>query len=449
VADIPKTRYAKSGDLHIAYQVVGEGGLDLLFVPGWISHVELAWEVPPIARFLRRLASFSRLIVFDKRGTGLSDPVPVNQLPTLEERMDDVRAVLDAANSRRAALLGLSEGGPLNLLFAATYPERTQALVLVSSFARLLASPDHPDGTSPEMLETFLARMEEGWGAGVGLSALWPTAARDPVIREAWARFQRMAASPGTALGLLRLAAAIDARAVLPTISAATLVLHHAGDRFVPAEQGRYLARHIPGARYVELPGMDHLPWGGAADQVLDEIQEFLTGVRGGGETERVLATVLFSDIVGSTERAAVLGDRRWRDLLESYYALVRRHLAGFRGREVDTAGDGFLATFDGPARAIRCAHAIAGGVRTLGIEVRTGLHTGECEVVGDKVGGIAVHLGARVAAAAGPGEVLVSSTVRDLVAGSGITFADRGTRVLKGIPGEWRLFAVAANIST
>lgn len=288
--------------------------------------------------------------------------------------------------------------------------------------------------------------MEEGWGTGVGLTVLWPSSADDPVIREAWGRFQRMAASPGAALGLLRLAAGIDARAVLPTISVATLVLYHAEDRFVPAQQGRYLARHIPDARYVELPGMDHLPWAGAADQALDEIQEFLTGVRGGGETERVLATVLFSDIVGSTERAAALGDRRWRNLLESYYALVRRHLAGFRGREVDTAGDGFLATFDGPARAIRCAHAISSGVRTLGIEVRTGLHTGECEVVGDKVGGIAVHLGARVATAAGPGEVLVSSTVRDVVAGSGITFADRGAHVLKGIPGEWRLFAVAAH---
>jgi pimeloyl-ACP methyl ester carboxylesterase len=445
VHDVPDTRYARSEGVHIAYQVAGEGPIDLVFVPGWISHVELAWEFPPLARFLRRLASFSRLILFDKRGTGMSDHVPVSELPSLEQRMDDVRAVMDAVGSDRAALLGLSEGGPMNLLFAATYPDRTRATILLSSFARILAAPDYPWGASPAFLDAFLARVESDWGTGVGLGALAPSSANDPAVRRLWARFQRMAASPGTAVHILRMASETDARSVLSSIRVPALVVHRTGDRFIPVEHGRYLAEHIPRARLVELPGDDHLPQFGDSDAVLDEIQEFLTGVRGADEPERVLTTVLFTDIVDSTARASELGDRRWRDLLESYHLAVRRELRRFRGREVDTAGDGFFASFDGPARAIRCAHAIAAAARGLGVEIRAGVHTGECELLGDKISGIAVHLGARVASAAGAGEVLVSQTVRDLVAGSGIVFEDRGVRALKGIPDQWRLFTVKA----
>lgn len=444
MATAPKTRYAKSGQIHIAYQVLGEGPLDLVLAQGWISHLELLWEQPALARFLRRLASFSRLIVFDKRGTGLSDPVPIEQLPTLEQRMDDVRAVLDATGSERAALMGISEGGPMNLLFAATHPARTAALILFGSFARLSRAPDYPWGTPADVRDKLLDHIEAQWGTGVVLSALAPSHKDDPQMREWWARFQRQAASPGAAVALLRMAYDTDVRSALPAISAPTLILHRTGDRMIPAEHGRYLARHIQAAKYLELPGQDHFPFLGDADALLDEIREFLTGTREGGEPDRVLATVLFADIVGSTERAAQLGDHRWRELLEGYYELARRELARFRGREVDTAGDGFFAAFDGPARAIRCAGAISSAVRPLGIEVRAGLHTGECEVMGEKVGGIAVHIGARVASQAGPGEVLVSSTVKDLVAGSGLRFEDRGVHALKGVPGEWRLFAVA-----
>ena len=425
------------------YQVVGEGSQDLVFVPGWISHVEMAWEAPALARVLRRLASFSRLILLDKRGTGLSDPVPVTQLPTLEERMDDVRAVMDAVRSERAALLGISEGGPMNLLFAATYPQRTRALVLTSTFARLAWAPDYPWGVVDEVRDAVLDRIDQGWGTGVFLSALSPRHARDDRTRQWWARYQRLAASPGAAVALLRMSFDTDVRSILPAIVVPTLVLHETGDLFAPAEHGRYLARSIPGAKYAELPGDDHFWALGDADAFLDEIEEFLTGVRHGPGADRVLATILFIDVVGSTERVAELGDRRWRELLEQYYGGVRYELGQFRGREIDTAGDGFFATFDGPARAIRCASAIIERVRTLGIEVRAGVHTGECEAVGDKVGGIAVHIGARVAAEAGAGTLFVSSTVKDLVAGSGIRFEDRGARILKGIPGEWRLFAV------
>ncbi len=442
----PRTRYAKSGQVHIAFQVLGEGPLDVVFVPGWISHLELRWEHPGTTRMLRRLASFSRLILFDKRGTGLSDPVPIHQLPTLEERMDDVRAVMDAAGSARAALMGISEGGPMNLLFAATYPERTRALVLIASFARLAWAPDYPSGVATDVFEAFLARLDQGWGTGAGFGALLPSHLGDEAIRQQWAQYQRMAASPGAAVTLLRMSFDTDARAVIPTIRVPTLILHRTGDRFVPVDHGRYLAQHIEGAKYVEMPGVDHIPGFSEKDDdaLIDEIQEFLTGTREAAEPDRVLATVLFTDIVGSTERAAQLGDHRWRELLEGYYELARRELARFRGREVDTAGDGFFAAFDGPARAVRCAQAIGAGVRSLGIEVRAGLHTGECEVIGEKVGGIAVHIGARVASAAAPGEVLVSSTVKDLVAGSGLRFEDRGAHTLKGVPGEWHLFAVA-----
>jgi pimeloyl-ACP methyl ester carboxylesterase len=441
---VPETKYAKSGDVHIAYQVTGRGPIDLIFVHGWISHIEHLWEEPSVARFLSGLASFSRLILLDKRGTGLSDPVPLDQLPTLEQRMDDVRAVMDAAGSRRAALCGTSEAGALNLLFAATHPERTAALILVNSYARLAWSEDYPWGIRPEDAAGLLTAIEADWGKGVAFEALVASQSDNQAMRSWWARYQRLAASPGTAVTLLRRAFDTDARGVLSTISVPTLILHKAGDPFTGTEHGRYLAERIPGARYVELAGVDHLFFAEDSDRLLGEIQEFLTGAREGGEPERVLATVLFVDIVASTEQAARLGDRRWRDLLDAFYRAVRAELARFRGREIDTAGDGVFASFDGPARAIRCACSIVDAVRGLGLAARAGLHTGECEVIGAKVGGIAVHTGARVAALADPDEVLVSSTVRDLVAGSGLRFEDRGTHVLKGVPGEWRLFAVA-----
>lgn len=441
---VPETKYARSGNLHIAYQIAGEGPPDLVFVHGWISHIEHLWEEPSVARFLQRLTSFSRLILLDKRGTGLSDPVPLDKLPTLEERMDDVRAVMDAAHSERAALLGTSEAGALNLLFAATHPERTAALILLNSYARLAWGEDYPWGIRTNDAQGLLQGIEEGWGKGVAFEALVASQSDNTPMRNWWARYQRRAASPGAAVELLRRAYDTDTRSVLSSISVPTLILHRAGDPFTGPEHSRYLAAHIRGAKYVELSGVDHLFFAEDADRLLAEIQEFLTGVREGAGSERVLATVLFSDIVGSTEHAARVGDGRWRDLLDAYYGLVRRELARFRGREIDTAGDGLFATFDGPARAIRCGCAIREAVRELGITVRIGLHTGECEVMGPKVGGIAVHIGARVAAAAEPNEVLVSSTVRDLVAGSGLRFEERGVHVLKGVPGEWRLFAVA-----
>ena len=440
-----ETRYARSANLHIAYQVVGQGPPDLVFVHGWISHIEHLWEEPSIARFLRRLASFSRLILLDKRGTGLSDPVPLDRLPTLEERMDDVRAVMDAAGSERAALLGTSEAGALNLLFAATHPARTAALILLNSYARLAWSEDYPWGIPPDAAEGLLKAIEEGWGKGVAFEALVASQSDNEAMRSWWARYQRLAASPGAAVTLLRRAFDTDARSVLPAISVPTLILHRTSDPFTSTDHGRYLAQRIPSARYVELSGVDHLFFAEDNDRCLAEIQEFLTGVRETSEPERVLATVLFTDIVGSTEHAVKIGDRRWRDLLDSYYRVVRDELTRFRGREIDTAGDGLFATFDGPARAIRCACAITEAVRPLGLTIRVGLHTGECEVIGSKVGGIAVHIGARVAAQANPNEVLVSSTVRDLVAGSGLRFHDRGSHELKGVPGDWKLFAVAA----
>jgi len=437
----PETQYAKSGDVHIAYQVTGNGPLDLVMVPGFVSHLEYEWGNPRSTRYLERLASFSRLIRFDKRGTGLSDRV--GNIATLEERMDDVRAVMDAVGSERAAVMGFSEGGPMCALFAATYPERTSALIMYGSMARRAWAPDHPWGRTSEEHEKRLRTVEQVWGTGSSIETYAPSLANDSSYRYWVAGYERASASPGAVLALIRMNWEIDARHVLPMIRVPALVLHRTGDRAVRVEEGRYLAEHLSGARFVELPGDDHAPWVGDSDAVVDEVEEFLTGVRHHAEPDRVLATVLFSDIVGSTERAVALGDRKWRDLLEGYYALARRELIRFRGREVDTAGDGFFAAFDGPARAIRCADAIAGGVRSLGIEIRAGLHTGECEVIGDKVGGIAVHIGARVAGLAKPGEVLVSSTVKDLVAGSGLGFEERGTHTLKGVPGEWRLCSV------
>ncbi|MDO8479235.1 MAG: adenylate/guanylate cyclase domain-containing protein [Candidatus Rokubacteria bacterium] len=428
----PKTQYAKSGDLHIAYQVTGTGPLDLVFVPGFVSHLEYQWEHPESARFFERLSSFSRLIRFDKRGTGLSDRV--GGIPTLEQRMDDVRAVMDAVGSERAALFGISEGGPMSLLFAATYPERTSALVLYGSYARRAWAPDHPFGRTDEEMGRIIETMEREWGGPVGVEIWVPSMAGGERFRHWWANYLRLAGSPGTAVSVMRMNMEIDVRHVLPIVRVPTLVIHRTGDRLTRVEQGRYLAERIPGARLAELPGDDHLPFFNS-DQIIDEVEEFLTGTRHAAEADRVLATVLFTDIVGSTERAAALGDRKWRDLLDGYYALARRELARFRGREIDTAGDGFFAAFDGPARAIRCAAAITAGVRSLGIEIRAGLHTGECEVIGGKVGGIAVHIGARVASLARAGEILVSSTVKDLVAGSGLGFEERGAHTLKGVP--------------
>ena len=442
--DTPTTKYAKSGDVHIAYQVVGDGPNDLVFVPGWVSHVEYAWEDPFFAHFLRRLASFSRLILLDRRGTGLSDRVA--DLPTLEQRMDDVRAVMDAASSERAALFGVSEGGPMCLVFAATYPQRTSALALYGTFARLARAPDYPIGAPSDATERFLERVEAEWGTGsISAELFAPGHASDASFRQSWARFERYAVSPSGIRALIRMAADTDARGVLSVIRAPTLVIHRQGDLMNRVTCARYMAERIHGARYVELPGNDHFPWVGDTEAVLGEVEEFLTGVRQEPESDRVLATVMFTDIVRATETAATLGDARWRALLQSHHALVREQLARFRGREIDTAGDGFLASFDGPARAVRCASAVSREVRRLGLEVRAGLHTGECEVMGEKLGGIAVHTGARVASLASAGEVLVSGTVKDLVAGSGIKFVERGTHTLKGVPGEWPLYAVAS----
>ncbi|HEV8339220.1 MAG TPA: adenylate/guanylate cyclase domain-containing protein [bacterium] len=439
----PQTRYAKSGALNIAYQVVGDGPIDLVCVPGWVSHVEEAWEIPALARFLNRLASFSRLILFDKRGTGMSDRVPIDALPTLEERMDDVRAVMDAAGAERAALFGFSEGGNMSILFAATYPQRTIALVTFGVFAKRLRSPDYPWAPTWEERQRDIALVEREWGGEMDLSTLAPSHAGDDAFMRSLATYLRRSASPGAAAALLRMNTFIDVREVLPAIRVPTLMLHRVADRDASIEEGRYMASRIPQVKFVELPGDDHLPWVGDADTVLDEIEEFLTGMRPVPEPDRVLATVLFVDMVGSTERAAMLGDRRWRDLLQAFHALVRRELTRFRGREIDSSGDGFLASFDGPARAIRAAVAITRATPELGLQVRAGLHTGEAEVMGEKLGGIAVHIGARVAALADPAEILVSSTVKDLVAGSQIAFRERGTHGLKGVPGTWQLFQI------
>jgi pimeloyl-ACP methyl ester carboxylesterase/class 3 adenylate cyclase len=439
----PETRYTKSGDIHIAYQVVGNGPPDLVLVPGFVSHLEYQWEEPHGARWLERLASFSRLIRFDKRGTGLSDRT--SAIPTLEQRMDDVRAVMDAVGSQRAVLFGISEGGPMSLLFAATYPQRISALILYGSFARRAWAPDHPFGRTHEDMQRELDQFEHAWGQPGTVTATRAPSADAAFQR--WAQnYWRLAASPGAAIAIMRMNMEIDVRHILPTIRVPTLVLHRTDERVVHVEQARYLASHIPGAELVEFPGIDHAPFLGDTDAIVDKIQEFVTQVGDAAEHDRVLATILFMDIVRSTERAAQLGDRRWRQLLEQYYATVRRELVRFRGREIDTAGDGLFASFDGPARGIRCAGSVRDAVRATGIDLRAGLHAGECELVGNKLAGIAVHIGARVAAHAAPGEILVSNTVRDLVAGSGLVFESRGIHTLKGVPGKWPLFVVTTD---
>jgi class 3 adenylate cyclase/pimeloyl-ACP methyl ester carboxylesterase len=439
----PKTQYARNGDVNIAYQVVGDGPIDLAIVPGFISHVDLWWTIPETTAFIRRLASFCRLILFDKRGTGLSDPVA--GLSSLEERMEDLHAVLDAAGSERPALLGISEGGPMSVLFAATYPERVAALALYGTFPTA-----NPDRMPPEQAEEgkrklaeLTALVDQHWGEGLAIEWFAPNLAGSTTMRRQWGLFERAAASPGMVSSLLRSYREIDVTDVLPSLRVPTLVLHRTGDTAIPVEAAQMFAEGIPGARFVELEGNDHIPWFGDADALLDEIEEFLTGCRHAAEPDRALATVLFTDIAGSTERAAALGDRRWRELLERHQTLVRDQLDAYNGREVKTMGDGFLATFDGPAKAIRCACAIVERSSSEGVELRAGVHTGECELLGEDVGGMAVHIGARVAAQAAPSEVLVSSTVKDLVVGSGIEFADRGSYELKGVPGDWRLLAV------
>jgi class 3 adenylate cyclase/esterase/lipase len=434
--------YATSGDVHIAYRVFGDGPRDLVLVPGSLSHAELYWELPINQYLLKRLTSFARVIVFDKRGQGLSDRVAEQ---TLEERIGDVRAVMDAAGSPRATILGWSEGGSMSLMFSATYPERTSALVLCGSFASIR---EEPWAVSPEVFTQFLRQIEIGWGKGVLVPTNAPSRRDDEAFVQWFSRLERATASPGSILALMRANYDIDVRHVLPAIQAPTLILHRVGDLTVPVEAGRYIARHIHGAKYVELPGDDHLLQAfdqDTLDLLIDETEEFITGARPGPEPDRVLVTVMFTDIVSSTERAAAVGDRRWRELLDGYVEVARRQLERFRGREIDVAGDGLFAVFDGPARAIRCASAIRDAVHPLGLEVRAGLHTGECELAGSKVRGIAVHTGARIVAAAGAQEILVSGTVRDLVAGSGIAFDDRGSHVLKGVPGDWRLFAVTS----
>ena len=437
------TRYARSGDLNIAYQVVGEGSLDLVFVPGWVSNIELMWEEPAAARFLRRLASFSRLILFDKRGTGLSDRVSEQDLPTLEQRMDDVRAVMDAAGSERAAVFGSSEGGNMSVLFAATYPERTLALITLGVFAKRLWAEDYPWGPTREEREEWFRLIVEDWGGVVDLETLAPSMAGDEDFAKWWASYLRQSATPRDAQALARMNTEIDIRSILPSILVPTLVMHRTGDRDVNVEEGRFMAEHIPGAKFVELAGEDHLVFAGDQDPALDEVEEFLTGTRPIPHPDRALLTILFTDISRSTELTASLGDEKWRDLLRRHDSLVRRELERFRGVEVDTAGDGFLATFDGPARAARCAMAIRKAAASIGLDIRAGLHTGECEFEGSKVRGIAVNIGARVVAKAAAGQILVSSTVRDLTSGSGLVFDDLGDHELKGVPGTWRLFEV------
>jgi len=440
---VPETRYARSGDVNIAYQVTGDGPIDLVYVMGWVSNLEAFWQEPSVARFFYRLASFSRLILFDKRGTGLSDRVPIDRLPTIEQRMDDVRAVMDAAGSDRAALFGVSEGGPMCSVFAASFPQRTSALVMYGSYATRVWDPEYPWAPRPEERERWYTMLEQEWGSGADVDILAPNA--DDRFREWWSRYLRISASPGAAVALGRMNTAIDIRQLLSAIRVPTLILHRSGDRDIDVGGSRWMAGQIAKATYVELRGEDHLPWVGDQDSILDEVEEFLTGVRRGPDPDRILATILFTDIVESTLRAAELGDRGWRDLLGQQHSVVRSALERYRGREIPNARDGFCASFDGPARAIRCALAIRDGLRRIGVDVRAGLHTGECEVLGDKLAGVAVHVAARVAASAGRGEIRVSGTVHYLVAGSGIAFQDLGPTELKGVAGVQRLFQVTA----
>jgi pimeloyl-ACP methyl ester carboxylesterase/DNA-binding winged helix-turn-helix (wHTH) protein/class 3 adenylate cyclase len=439
VFTVPETMYARSGDVNIAYQVIGDAPLDLVFVMGWVSHLEYFWREPSLARFLLRLASFSRLILFDKRGTGLSDRVPINQLPTLEQRMDDVRAVMNAVGSERAALCGVSEGGPMCSLFAATYPEKTLALVMIGTYAKRIRDAEYPWGPTQEQREHFFEVMRQQWGGPVGIEERAPSVANDPKFRDWWSTYLRMGASPGAAVALTQMNSEIDVRNVLPSIRVPSLVIHRTDDQCLKVEEGRYVAERILGAKFVEFPGNDHLPFIGDQDAILDEMEEFLTGVRHTPEPETVLATVLFTRLAGTNNQLRL---SNWEELLRRLRAHIAKEIEWFRGREIDMVGDRPLAVFDGPARAIRCALAITEYASRLGVETRAGLHTGEVEIVDGKVAGAAVEIGECVANEADAGEVLVSGTVKDLVAGSGIKFDDKGIRVMPDC-GEWRLFAV------
>ena len=439
----PQTSYARSGDLSIAYQVVGDGSLDLVLNHGWVSNIDLQWDEPHLSAFLKRLASFSRLITFDKRGVGLSDRVALSELPTLEERMDDLRAVMDAAGSERAALLGISEGGAMCLLFAATHPERVRSVLTFGSYAKRVWATDYPWAPTPEDRESEYADTLATWGTARDVTTVFPSMVGNPVFREWIGAYFRGAASPAAAVALLRMNTQADIRAVLPAIHVPTLIMNRIEDGDVMADEARYIASQIPGAKLKLFAGADHVPWVGHTDEILGEIEEFLTGSRHTYESDRVLATILSTDIAGSTELVVNLGDREWRQVLNRHHAMVRRQLQMYSGHEIDTAGDGFLASFDGPARGIRCADAVVKEGSEMGLNIRAGVHTGECEVLGGKLAGIAVHTAARVSATAEPGEVLVSGTVRDLVAGSQIAFVDRGERQLKGLPETLRLYAV------
>ena len=439
----PETRYGKRGDIHIAYQVFGDGPVDMVLATEFWHSIEMQWDQPDLAAFLERMGSFARVISFDQRGSGVSDPVSLRELTSLDLWMDDINLVMDEVEAESAVLYGIGGGGTMSMLFAATHPQRVSGLVLVNSFARLSRAPDYPWGRGPDLEDEVLDVMRTGWGRGVFLDLVAPSRVGDEDFRRWWARYQRIGASPGTVLSMRKMLGQIDVRDVLPSIRAPTLVLHRAETTWNRIEHGRYLAEHIPGAELVEVPGVDHLFFIGNSEAIMSETERFVAGLVGPPESDRQLSTVLFTDIVGSTKLAAQVGDRRWREVLEAQRALVRHELERYRGLEIDTAGDGFLATFDGPGRAVKCAAVLRDAVKPLGIEIRAGLHTGEVEVLSEGLAGVAVHIGQRVLAEAEPGEVLVSSTVKDLTAGSGLEFEDRGLHALKGVPEEWRLFAV------
>lgn len=440
-AAVPETHYVENGDVNIAYQVVGEGDIDIVFVMGWVSHLEYFWKHPLFAAFLNRLASFSRLILFDKRGTGLSDRIPLSELPTLEQRMEDVHAVMDAVSSERAVLIGVSEGGPMCSLFAATYPEKTTALVMIGTYAKRIKDVDYPWGVSAEDREAFFEQMRRDWGKPVGIEERAPSLAADEEFRNWWAEYLRMGASPGAAVALTKMNAEIDVRHVLPLVRVPTLVLHRSGDLCLKVEEGRFVASLIPASKYVELDGIDHLPFVGNQEEVLDEIEEFLTGMRHSEEYDRVLATVMSVKIVDPERHALEITG--WNDFMERSGVYVRRQIELFKGREVAFDENGLLAVFDGPARAIRCAMAINDSARRLNVNVKTGLHTGECEVRGDRYSGTAVELAQKIADEAKLGEIRASRTVKDLVAGSGIGFAETAIKSFPEIAGEWRIFTV------